>query len=108
MVSLPFSLSNLAHNAQIIFYLQSLEYVRLSRGELDRREQAISSLRYLQLVRACGDNGCFGYGIRLQLTVNWRDYIYLIYRAENLKLQTKIRELEQGAENYALVSELQP
>ncbi len=35
------------------------------------------------------------------------DYIYLIYRAENLKLQTKIRELEQGAENYALVSELQ-
>ncbi len=34
-----------------IFYLQSLEYVRLSRGELDRREQAISSLRYLQLAR---------------------------------------------------------
>ena len=56
------------HN--ILFYMQSLEYVRLSRGELDRREQAISSLRYLQLARACGDNGCFGYGIRLQLTVN--------------------------------------
>jgi hypothetical protein len=41
------------------------------------------------------------------LTVNWMDYIYLICRAENLKLQTKIRELEQGAENYALVSYIQ-
>ena len=40
------------------------------------------------------------------LTVDWIDYIYLICRAENLKLQAKIRELEQGAENYALVSEL--
>ena len=30
------------------FNFQSLEYVRLSRGELDRREQAISTLRYLQ------------------------------------------------------------
>ena len=44
-------------------YLQSLEYVRLSRGELDRREQAISSLRYLQLAGIYGANGCFGYRI---------------------------------------------
>ena len=29
--------------------MQSVEYVRMSRGELDRREQAISSLRYLQI-----------------------------------------------------------
>lgn len=28
-----------------VFILQSLEYVRLSRGELDRREQAVSTLR---------------------------------------------------------------
>lgn len=35
---------------------------------------------------------------------NWIDCIYLIFRAENLKLQAKIRELEQGAENYIVVS----
>ena len=28
------------------FFLQSLESLRLSRGELDRREQAVNSLRY--------------------------------------------------------------
>lgn len=41
----------------------------------------------------------------LGLTVDWVYYIYLICRVENLKLQAKIRELEQGVENYALVSE---
>lgn len=95
-------------NSQCMFYLQSLEYVRLSRGELDRREQAISTLRYLQLafrhvvIMVAGDTASVG--TFFGPSANWIDCIYLICRVENLKLQAKIRELEQGAENYTVVS----
>ena len=76
--------------------MQSLEHVRLSKNELDRREQITSSLRFASaLYTALGYYG----------SVNWLSFVGTSpNRTENIQLQAKVRDLESCKESYAVVS----